>query len=159
MIEQLKGKDIPELRKNILNKQAGLCPICLEQPKTPCLDHHHKKKIKGTGRIRGVLCLTCNVYLGKLENNCMRCGISQKELPEILRRCALYLEKEQYPYYHPSEAPKKPKLSIRCFNKLKKEFINKFPKRKPIEYPKSKHLTKQLEKLFNEFNIEIIFNK
>ena len=159
-MKQLKSKDIPELREKILKEdQNGLCPICNQEPKRPCLDHEHKKKIKGTGQIRGVLCSTCNVFIGKSENNCMRYGISQKDLPSILRNTADYLEKDQYPYIHPSEAPKKKILSKNCFKRLARDYINKYPKRKRLVYPKSKHLTKDLEKKFKMFDIEIIYNK
>ncbi len=159
-LKQLKAKDIPELRKKILGEQKGICPICNREPDTPCLDHAHTKKLKLSGQIRGVLCLQDNVYLGKLENSCMRCGIKQKDLPTVLRRCADYLEKEQYPYLHPSEVAKKPILKKRSYNKLltelkKIDFRNKVPiyrinnKEKKVQV-----LTKPLEKLFKKVNLE-----
>jgi len=155
-IKQLKGKDIPELRDKILKEQGGICPICRREPKRACLDHEHKKKIKGTGQIRGVLCSTCNVFIGKSENNCMRYGISQKDLPMILRNTADYLEKEQYPFIHPSDKEPEPKLKKQCYNNLKKVYSGKakFP-----DYPKSKKLTKSLESLFIKYKIKIEYYK
>jgi len=154
MNKQLRKKDVPKLREKILKKQGGVCWICKRIPKIACLDHHHSKKVKGSGKIRGVLCSSCNIFIAKSENNCVRYGIKQDTLPYILRRVADYLEKKQYPYIHPSEAPKPLKLQRNSFNKLKKAFIKKYPKRKIPEYPKSGKLIKSLEKLYKEFNIE-----
>ena len=67
IMKQLKSKEIKSLRKYILKKQKGQCWICGKIPKIACLDHHHKKKIKGTGQIRGVLCSNCNVFIAKVE--------------------------------------------------------------------------------------------
>ena len=150
---QLKNKDIPELRKQILEEQDGVCFLCNEVPDTPCLDHHHKKRIKGTSRIRGVLCLRCNTFLGKVENNAFRYKITFKILPCILRKMAEYLEKEQYLFIHPSEAPKKKQLNESNFNKLKKLYKIKYPKRKELTFPKNRCMTKKLTELYKEFNI------
>lgn len=156
---QLKAKDIKPLRKHILRRQKGVCPICKRAVIRPCLDHHHKKRVKGTGLIRGVLCSNCNVFIAKSENNSVRYGFSNKELPVILRNMADYLEKKQYPYLHPSEKPKALKLGKSGFNKLKKLHDEKYPKRKPLEFPKSNKMTVPLQKLFKEFNIEPNFRK
>lgn len=128
--KQLKGSDVPKLRKQILQEQNGICPICKKEIQGPCLDHQHKKKIKGSGQIRGVLCRACNIFLGKAENNCVRFSISQKVLPSILRNIADYLEQKQYPYLHPSEKPKEPFLKRNSISKLTKLFKMEFPKRK-----------------------------
>jgi hypothetical protein len=158
-IIQLKQKDVKSLRDNLLKEQKGLCLICKKEIVNACLDHHHKKRIKGSGLIRGVLCSQCNVFLGKIENNASRYGISQQNLPTILSSIIEYITKEHLPYLHPSEKEKNPILSKRCFNKLLKCYKSQYPNKKPIEYPKSKHLTKKLEKLFNKFQIPIEFNK
>lgn len=159
-IRQLKSSDVKPLRERLLKKQKGLCAIC-EKPvlERACLDHQHKKRIKGTGLVRGVLCSNCNVFLGKAENNCIRYGISIKTLPETLRKMALYLERKHYPYMHPSEKPKTPSLKKTSFNKASKLYTAKYPMRKSLEYPKSKKLTKGLEKIFKEFGIEPEFLK
>jgi hypothetical protein len=52
---------------NLLNKQNGVCAICEKINKTGTrlsVDHCHK-----TGRIRGLLCHTCNLYLGRIEDS------------------------------------------------------------------------------------------
>lgn len=61
-----------------LESQGGVCAICSDPPgKRPlAVDHDHQ-----TGKIRGLLCLTCNVGIGSLKDN-----------SEILRRAITYLE-------------------------------------------------------------------
>ncbi|MFK0048340.1 endonuclease VII domain-containing protein [Streptomyces sp. NPDC090741] len=55
--------------------QGGVCCICLTDPAVH-VDHCHE-----TGRVRGVLCLNCNMGLGLL-----------KESPDHIRRAIQYLE-------------------------------------------------------------------
>jgi len=168
---QLKASDVPKLRKWLLKKQNGRCLICGRKPLTPCLDHSHKKRIKGSGLIRGVICSPCNVFLAKSENNCVRYGIRILDLPHILRKIANYLEREHLPYIHPSEKAKEPILTIRNFNKLTTAYMKKYPNRKQLKYvysqptkkrktkqPRQK-LTKTLIKLYNEFKIKPEFFK
>lgn len=164
-LRQLKASDVPKLRRHLLRKQKGVCPICGKKVKVPVLDHHHKKRIKGTGQIRGTICSSCNVFLAKIENNASRYTISKEELPEVLINTAKYLSRPQYPYIHPSEAPKKKILTKSSYNRLSKAYLQsgrsaKFPayrynkKKKPVQ-----GLTKPLEKLFIEFDIEPEFYK
>lgn len=42
--------------------QGGLCAICKSEGKTLCVDHCHE-----TGRVRGLLCITCNTLVGFVE--------------------------------------------------------------------------------------------
>ena len=151
-LRQLKNKDIPYYRDKILKEdQDNKCAICMKRPpKNPCLDHHHKKKIKGTGQIRGVLCSNCNIFLGKIENNAVRYGISHKDLPDILVAISNYLKKPQYDLIHPTETPAKKILKKSSYLKLKKVYVgrSKFP-----EYPKSGTLTKPLKRLYEKFGI------
>ncbi|WP_308345211.1 endonuclease VII domain-containing protein [Streptomyces sp. ISL-94] len=55
--------------------QDGVCCVCLRAPAVH-VDHCHS-----TGRVRGVLCLNCNVGIGLLKDN-----------PDCMRRAAEYLE-------------------------------------------------------------------
>lgn len=50
----------------MLEAQQGRCAICRKHPKKRRLgvDHNHR-----TGRIRGLLCMRCNLGLGKLNDN------------------------------------------------------------------------------------------
>lgn len=153
---QMRAKDVPALRKSILELQGGSCFICgvtVLDESAWCLDHHHQKKVKGSGKVRGVLCRGCNVFLAKIENNAVRCGISQDRIPAILRGALRYFEAEQYPYLHPSEKAKEPKLKKSSFNKLLKDMKTKGCLKFPT-YPKSGKVTAPLQKLFNQFNVE-----
>lgn len=157
---QLKAKDVPKLRRFLLEKkQDGKCPICEKIIEDPCLDHSHIKRIGGSGLIRGVLCRTFNVFIAKSENNCTRYGIKQSDLPQILRSCANYLEREHLPYIHPSERPKDPKLKKQSYNKLLKAYKNSGKRAKFPEYPKSQKLTKKIAELFEQFGIKAEFYK
>ena len=92
---QLKQKDLPTIREQLLREQNGICPICKRVITDPCVDHHHKKWIKGTGLIRGVLCRSCNVFIAKSENNCIHTIHSELHDPqgiqEHLERTPLYI--------------------------------------------------------------------
>ena len=59
--------------------QQGECAVCLQKPtdnKKLVVDHCHK-----TGKVRKLLCHSCNVGLGMFKDN-----------PEILKNAAVYLE-------------------------------------------------------------------
>lgn len=68
----------------MLVAQGGVCGICKLPPEPTkagrpmrlCVDHNHK-----TGKIRGLLCIKCNVFIG-----------SARESKEILNRAISYLE-------------------------------------------------------------------
>lgn len=162
-MKQLKTKDIPKLRKHLLKKQKYICPICNKKIKKEdaVLDHHHKKKIGGTGKIRAVLCRTCNVFIAKIENNCKRYKITNEELPFVLENVKKYLTKTQLPYIHPSEAPQKKVLKKTSYNKLQKAYTGsaKFPLYRTKGNRNIQILTKQLEKLFIKYGIEPEFYK
>lgn len=149
-IRQLKPTEVKKFRNYILKKQRYRCPICKNKINDPVLDHSHQKKIGGSGLCRGVLCRTCNTFLGKMENNSKRYRISMSELPTVLENCAVYLRKEHLPYIHPSEKPKEPKLKKQSYNKLKRVYDMKpaFP-----EYPASGKLTVKLDALFKRYEI------
>lgn len=148
--KQLKYKDLPIIRDELYKKQKGICPICNRKIEidNAVVDHHHKKKVKGTGLLRGVLCRNCNVFLGKIENNCVRFGISQTLLPAVLSNIVSYLLKSHLPYIHPSEHPKLKKESYQALKKAMKGKGKKIPC-----YPKNKRITKPLEALFKECDI------
>lgn len=152
-IKQMKHSDVPKLRDKLLRRQKGICPICKNKIDAPCLDHQHIKRIKGTGQIRGVLCRSCNVLLGKLENNCVRYGVSQDRLPFVLRNMAEYLERPHFKYLHPSEAPPVKKLKKSSYTALVKRIKEKGSRKSPPPFPKSGKLTKPLKILYREHNL------
>lgn len=155
-LRQLKTTEIASLRAHMLKRQDGICPICKKKIMDAVLDHQHKKKIGGTGQIRGVICRTCNVFLAKAENNSVRYGIGQKSLPDVLEAMAHYLRKKHVNILHPSEKPKAPRLTKLSYNRLKKFYEGKsaFP-----EYPKTGKLTVKLKQLFDQYQIKPEFYK
>ncbi|MER5212709.1 endonuclease VII domain-containing protein [Streptomyces sp. NPDC002838] len=62
-------------RDELISSQAGVCRICLAAPAAH-VDHCHN-----TGRVRGVLCFSCNAALGQF-----------KDRPDVIRRAAAYVE-------------------------------------------------------------------
>lgn len=64
--------------ESILESQGGSCAICGKNGgRRLDVDHHHE-----SGKIRGLLCIPCNLSIGKM-----------RESPELLRSAANYLEK------------------------------------------------------------------
>ena len=148
-ILELKHKDIKPLRDVLIEYQNNICPICSNTIERPCLDHEHKKGLGGSGLIRGALCSNCNAYLGKVENNTKRYGISIKDLPKILTNISKYLLQPHLPYLHPSEVEKPKSLSKRFYAKVvrwAKQVGIKVP-----AYPKSGTLTKPIEKMYKKY--------
>jgi hypothetical protein len=62
-------------RDLLVASQGGVCCIC------PAAAPAHVDHCHGTGRVRGVLCFSCNAALGQF-----------KDQPEVIRRAAAYLE-------------------------------------------------------------------
>ena len=91
---KLKSKDIKGYRETLSEKQDNICPLCQKELNSPCLDHHHK-----SGKIRQVICRTCNLALGKIEN-LRRYRIPEQDICSFIRSCADYLEHHQV---HPTD--------------------------------------------------------
>lgn len=158
-MKQLEPKDVRETRERLLEEQEGFCTLCETyiQLGDAHLDHSHQ-----TGRIRGVLCSSCNKTEGILRSKFIRSGIHKKiKFETYLKNLAEYLTKEHHKIYHPSNRPGSKKLMKSSYNKLIRE-INKAnvyykSKGKKVikipQYPKSKKLTKRLDELFKEFGL------
>lgn len=67
--------------ETMLSNQGGVCAICGERPKRRRLavDHCHQ-----TGRVRGLLCYSCNVGIGALRDS-----------PDVIRSAIAYLRRER----------------------------------------------------------------
>jgi len=169
MLIQLKQKDIKELKQKLHKEQHNICPLL--NKKVPLnemtLDHKHKLKANpagpnGDGLCRGAIEFRANAIEGKISNNWKRYfGADESKhpisLPDFLRNLADYLENppcEQI-YIHPSEKPKPKKLGKRVFNKIAKLYKEEYPKRKPLEYPKSCKPTKKIKILAEKYNLTI----
>jgi len=115
----------------------------------PTLDHYHSKKQHGSGLVRGVLCNCCNRFVGAVENNIVRNGIDLSDAPDVIRNLANYIENYREPFLHPTERPKKPKLTKASYNKLIKAIDGK------QQVPKySGNLSKRLQQLYDKYEIE-----
>lgn len=85
LLEKKYGIDITAF-EGLIKSQEGKCKCCntpfgLLRGLKPCVDHCH-----ATGKIRGILCVRCNLLLGHANDQ-----------PEVLRNCAAYLERESGP--------------------------------------------------------------
>ncbi|MCA1841085.1 MAG: endonuclease VII domain-containing protein [Actinobacteria bacterium] len=66
----------PESYTVMLEDQGGRCAICCTLPNRFVVDHNH-----ANGKIRGILCDTCNRALGLLKDNA-----------DVLRKAAAYVD-------------------------------------------------------------------
>ena len=132
------------IRESFLKKSC-ICPICNKEINNPVVDHQHKKKVRGTGRIRNNICSNCNVFIAKTENNCTRFKIAQEELPEVLKNISEYFGAQQYNIIHYTDKESRPTLSKIQANKVLKYWEYLYPGKKKLLYPKSGVLTKDWE--------------
>lgn len=166
---EMKQKDIAELREKLWLKNDKKCPVLGKEVSLVdmALDHIHGTKTSEyspeSGVIRESLHKFSNAVLGKLENSIKRTGLNKDpdfDLPTFLRNAADYFERGAYQdsdgnyYVHPNEVKKDPPVSKSNYNRLAKLYKESGKKAKFPEYPKSKKLTKKLQELFSEFNIE-----
>ena len=162
---QLKQKDVKDLKEKLHKKQNNICPLLkVKFPSTAMvLDHKHKRKldpigINGDGLVRGVIHRFSNALEGKIVNNWKRMGLDKHtDLPSYLRNLADYLENPpcEQKYIHYSEIPKPKKLGKRVFNKISKLYTKEYPKRKPLEYPKSSKITKKIKQLAERYQVPL----
>lgn len=83
-IKKLKSKDVPTVRRELLEAQSGNCALCgLPIVDDPVLDHDHKG-----GHVRAVLHRGCNAVEGKIVNSLRRYGI--KNPSEFLKNLVQY---------------------------------------------------------------------
>lgn len=162
--KQLKSSDISAVRQEILKSQHFKCAICgkpLTGSGDSTLDHQHRLNKSqpigedGAGLVRGVLCRDCNSLEGKIWNNSTRYKQLKtvQERVEFLKSLILYYSNPKYNLIHPTEKPSPKILSKKNFNAVAKLYSQKFPKRKPLVYPKSKHLTTDLKRIFDMFGV------
>lgn len=72
----IQSRICQKLHKMNTKPTPGLCPICLKFTNKWVLDHDHD-----TNKFRGWLCNTCNVAIGKFNDD-----------PSVLKRAIQYLE-------------------------------------------------------------------
>lgn len=160
----LTGKSLEELRRKQYEKQNGICAILgiKIDYKDAVMDHKHKLKSEecggpeGLGCCRGVIHRNANSFEGKLDRLRKRYGLKDIiGLTDLLRNCIRYIECPPMEpiYVHPSEKPKRPKLSKVDYNRIKKYWPKMFPKRKLLPYPKDSIMTAKWVDMLNQANI------
>lgn len=113
-MRKLKQSDIKEYREAMLNEQGGQCAFCHEDCVKPTLDHAHRDPHKD--KVRGVICNSCNVLLGKCENSAVRLGVGMDGLRKFAWQIAFYATAD---YSDADWHPSKRKSEEREFGKLK----------------------------------------
>lgn len=169
---EMSYSDIKKLKEKLWLENNGKCPLLgIEIPLDKIvLDHIHKLKSEDPseqkGTIRNAIEFRANSIEGRISNSWKRyfgADINNHpiDLPTFLRNLADYLEEGAYSdsdgnyYIHPTEIKKEPKLSKRVFNKIAKLYREEYPKRKPLEYPKSGKATKKIKELSEKYKISL----
>ena len=145
---QLESKDIPKIRAELIDLQDAVCPLCNKLLNKVVVDHWHRKRNQGNGKIRQALCAGCNSMLGVIENTIPRYLIDYSEAPMWLENAASYLRCETTNLIHPTER-KRITLKIteyKAFALWVKNALNKV-----IKYPKKGILPKTQEALYEQY--------
>lgn len=110
-LNQLKTKDIPVVKQELLKKQKGLCLICRrdlrELPsREVCLDHNHQSWM-----VRGVLCRQCNILEAKYFNAYVRYGARNKGIDyiELLNGLIRFQKVKDTNYRYPEKSRRRKK--------------------------------------------------
>jgi len=85
---RIKTVDIPTIRKKLLRKQKGICPICGRTVSDPVLDHDHKSEA-----VRDTLCRACNSLEGRIKHWCRL--VPNVDDVTLVRRLARYWIKHE----------------------------------------------------------------
>jgi len=108
---KLKYKDIPRIKATLISEQGGSCPICNRciltlKARDRCLDHNHIN-----GRVRAVLCRSCNAIEGKTYKNFVRYGLRKAGIDYLhfLNNLTKYASIQETDYIHPKFKDKKVK--------------------------------------------------
>lgn len=96
-MRKLKASEVPKFRKELHEKQGGICPLCLEPIKLGvkgqvALDHDHI-----TGEVRGLLHTSCNRTEGAILQAVSTWGKQGKEYDKVipyLERLINYLKQD-----------------------------------------------------------------
>lgn len=145
---QLDVSDLGNIRGDLLDLQNGICPLCNKSISKPVLDHWHTRKNNGNGKVRMVLCATCNSMLGVIENYLPRYLIEYSDAPNWFDNLVRYLQANTTNLIHPTERPRV-KLNKTEFKKLS-DYV-KLTYNKVIKYPLKGLLNKRQEIYYNEY--------
>lgn len=112
---RVKTSELPIIKKKLIAKQNGVCPLCgnslLTKPsRDVVVDHCHK-----TGYIRAALCRGCNGVEGKIINLVMRFGKSAR-VEYFIERLLNYWKLHRSPqteWIHPTHKTEDEKRLLR----------------------------------------------
>lgn len=167
----LTRAQLTKMRKDQYNKQNGICPILKQKINfdVSVFDHKHKLKSQecggenGLGCLRGVIHREANSFLGKIERLIKRYGLQKViHLPELLRNCADYVESPPMSpvYIHPTERPKRQRLSLHDYKRICKYYFVVHPKAKKLpKYPKDSIMTKKWIDMIDNANKTLLMDK
>ena len=96
-ITKIKRADVPTIKKKLLIKQKGICPICGKDmtrvaPANIVLDHDHI-----TGIVRAAIHRGCNRVEGQVLNSAMRWGkaTSKREAIKVIENLVTFWKLHQ----------------------------------------------------------------
>jgi hypothetical protein len=147
MPKQLKQSEIVEVRNELIMNQLGKCVLCgailSDENQTPHTDHDHN-----TGRIRGILCPSCNTTEGIIIHKFTRSGLKGKGIDYIqwLKNLVNYLEAD---YDDNDFHPQHPKDQTKIFSRMRLVEQKEHLQRIGIDYPE-KATKSVLEKLYRK---------
>lgn len=92
---RIKPSHLPQIKKQLLAAQNGVCPLCGRditrlQSINQCVDHDHQ-----SGMIRAVLCRQCNGAEGKIKNLAIRCVTTERYKEFIMKLAEYYRHHEE----------------------------------------------------------------
>ena len=89
MTTRITQSQVAQLRATLASRQQHVCPLCHGPIQSPVLDHDHT-----SGRVRSVLCRTCNSALGVIENFRARFNFKDSaKLAKFLQAVVPYIER------------------------------------------------------------------
>lgn len=126
MAVRVKDAQLVRIKKELMQKQNGVCPLCKRDmtrmpPDNVVVDHDHT-----TGLIRAVLCRNCNGIEGKVKRLAIRCS-NGKTYKNWIIRLANYYHQNREPqtnYIHPThltETEKRLKRNKKARAKYKRD--------------------------------------
>lgn len=83
----LNPKTSDDLKQQLFSSQNGLCKICKNPFDGPYnkqhLDHDHALEGQNAGKVRGLLCVRCNMLEGMIKHKFIRSGLRGRDIDYI----------------------------------------------------------------------------
>lgn len=161
-----KQKDILAIKKELYIIQGNQCPllkkdIVLEKM---VIDHKHKTKVEvptlenKLGFVRGAVEFRANAFEGKVWNFYKRLGLDKDiDFSDLLRNLANYHDNPPCtdPILHYTEVPKRERVKVSDYNRVKKYYLEMFPKKRTT-IKKPMYVTSEWDQLVKQTNKYIL---